>query len=63
MAKHRQNERRGKRRVVVELYRRDETGRIVAEGRLVTEYAGARRGGVVVDVGSSGPRHAEILER
>lgn len=40
-------ERRGKRRVVVELYRRAEGGRLVPQGTVVTEYDGDRRGGAV----------------
>lgn len=38
---------RGKRRVVVELYRRDEGGALIANGKVVTEYVDGRRGGAV----------------
>lgn len=36
-----------KRRVVVELFKKLQSGQIVAAGSLVTEYAGNRRGGAV----------------
>lgn len=47
MAEKAERGRRGKRRVVVELYRRDESGKVCPNGRLVTEYSEGRRGGVV----------------
>ena len=39
--------RRGKRRVTVELYRKDAEGRVARVGQVVTEYSAGRRGGSI----------------
>jgi hypothetical protein len=48
MTKRSESKARGaERRVVVELYRRSESGRLLPNGLLVTEYGAGRRGGSV----------------